>query len=220
MRSSIGSIQRSAAAVDPSGSAGARTGRPVRGMTVDGQVTIPATAGSLDQGAGRSVLTHELVHVQQQRDLGAAMPAPGSESAHRLESAARLAESAVAWEELTLARPQSRPLTTPDSTASAAMTVSRSVGAPVPIGAQPSMHAAMQLADGDAPAPAPDTSAPVTSAAPASAPAGSPGAGATPHMSDRDLEEMLHRLYPRVRRHLSTDLLVARERAGMLADRR
>jgi hypothetical protein len=39
-------------------------------------------------------------------------------------------------------------------------------------------------------------------------------------MSDRDLDEMLQRLYPRLRRSLSSELLVARERAGMLADLR
>jgi len=209
------SIQRSAAAIPPTPAASVR---PVRGMTVDGHVTIPASVGSLDHGAGRAVLAHELVHVQQQRDLGAAMPAPGSESAHRLESAARTAEAAVAWEELALARPGSRQ-SAADASAQAPVTVSRAMGAPTGRTATRAVHAAMQLADGDAPAPAPDTSAPSTSSS-APATAGGPTAGAAATMSDRDLDEMLQRLYPRLRRSLSSELLVARERAGMLADLR
>ncbi|MET0771468.1 MAG: hypothetical protein ABWZ82_00160 [Candidatus Limnocylindrales bacterium] len=50
------------------------------------------------------------------------------------------------------------------------------------------------------------------------APAGTSG-GAGP-MPERDLDEMVRRLYPRLRRSLSSELLVARERAGTLADLR
>jgi hypothetical protein len=39
-------------------------------------------------------------------------------------------------------------------------------------------------------------------------------------IAERDLEEMVRRLYPRLRRSLSSELLVARERAGTLADLR
>lgn len=44
------------------------------------------------------------------------------------------------------------------------------------------------------------------------------GVGAS--LGERELDEMVRRLYPRLRRSLSTELLVARERAGMLADLR
>ncbi len=44
--------------------------------------------------------------------------------------------------------------------------------------------------------------------------------GSATSVADRDLDEMVRRLYPRLRRSLSTDLLVARERAGTLADLR
>jgi hypothetical protein len=47
--------------------------------------------------------------------------------------------------------------------------------------------------------------------------AGASGPGAMP---ERDLETIAHRLYPRLLRRLSSELLVARERAGVLADRR
>ena len=39
-------------------------------------------------------------------------------------------------------------------------------------------------------------------------------------MPERDLETIAHKLYPRLLRRLSSELLVARERAGVLADRR
>jgi hypothetical protein len=72
-----------------------------------------------------------------------------------------------------------------------------------------------------------ETTAPQASAA--SAPDGAPsGAGSTPGspgspvspIAERDLDEMVRRLYPRLRRSLSSELLVARERAGTLADLR
>lgn len=37
-------------------------------------------------------------------------------------------------------------------------------------------------------------------------------------MADRDIDEMVRRIYPRLRRSLTSELLVARERAGTLAD--
>jgi hypothetical protein len=64
------------------------------------------------------------------------------------------------------------------------------------------------------------------------APGGAPGEGtststtaraapsATGSVAERDLDEMVRRLYPRLRRSLSSELLVARERAGTLADLR
>jgi hypothetical protein len=53
---------------------------------------------------------------------------------------------------------------------------------------------------------------------PSTAASAAPG-GAT-SVAERDLEEMVRRLYPRLRRSLSSELLVARERAGTLADLR
>ena len=192
------------------------SGLSARGATVDGHVTIPAEIGPLDRGSGRAVLAHELVHVQQQRTLGAQMPAPGSESAHRLESVARTAEAAASWEELTLAKPATRPAPA-DAPPSAGMTVSRTTGGPPQGRATTAVHVAMQLADGDAPPPAADTTEVAgTPAAAGGGASGATGVGAT--LSERDLDEVLRRLYPRLRRSLSSELLVARERAGMLAD--
>jgi hypothetical protein len=52
----------------------------------------------------------------------------------------------------------------------------------------------------------------------AAAPPTTPGGGSAAPIADRDLDEMVRRLYPRLRRSLSSELLVARERAGTLAD--
>jgi hypothetical protein len=47
-----------------------------------------------------------------------------------------------------------------------------------------------------------------------------PGGGPLAGGSDKDLDELAHRLYDRIRRRLSRELLADRERAGMLTDLR
>jgi hypothetical protein len=47
--------------------------------------------------------------------------------------------------------------------------------------------------------------------------AGAP-TGASGQLDDRAVEDLLRRLYPRLRMQLSRELLVARERAGLLTD--
>jgi hypothetical protein len=77
-----------------------------------------------------------------------------------------------------------------------------------------------RAADGSA------TDATAEPAAAASTPASTTGggpdtsSGAGTAIADRDLDEMVRRLYPRLRRSLSSELVVARERAGSLADLR
>ncbi|MFN8518221.1 MAG: hypothetical protein U0667_02260 [Chloroflexota bacterium] len=72
----------------------------------------------------------------------------------------------------------------------------------------------------DDPTPSEDTSAPPTASAGPTATTAQPAspAGGATTIADRDLDEMVRRLYPRLRRSLSSELLVARERAGTLAD--
>lgn len=70
---------------------------------------------------------------------------------------------------------------------------------------------AVQTADAEA---APAASVP---AVPVAEAASSVAATATA-MSERDLEELLRKLYPKLRHHFARELLVARERAGSLAD--
>ena len=53
----------------------------------------------------------------------------------------------------------------------------------------------------------------------ATAGAGGVAAGASPiGLGERDLEDLLRKLYPKLRTQLSRELLVARERAGLLTD--
>jgi hypothetical protein len=73
----------------------------------------------------------------------------------------------------------------------------------------------------------PDASSPRTAtatsgqdSAPGAAATTAPSGGPATTIAERDLDEMVRRLYPRLRRSLSSELLVARERAGTLADLR
>jgi hypothetical protein len=59
----------------------------------------------------------------------------------------------------------------------------------------------VQLAEGDAPAAAPP-----------------PGGGGGTPQGDREIEELVRKIYPRLRHRLAGELLVSRERAGYLAD--
>ena len=59
-----------------------------RAVTRGGEVFIPDSAGTLDSGAGRGLLAHELTHVIQQRRLGTSVPLEHSPAGRRLESEA------------------------------------------------------------------------------------------------------------------------------------
>jgi hypothetical protein len=74
-----------------------------------------------------------------------------------------------------------------------------------------------EVTAGEAPAPAPgEASAPVVAG---SAGAG-PAAGESPGRSDKDLDELGRKLYDRISLQLRRDLLIQRERAGMVTDLR
>jgi hypothetical protein len=61
---------------------------------------------------------------------------------------------------------------------------------------------------------------PGTSAAPAEQPAGGAGSGEPPEPPELDLDDLARRLYERIRRRLRAELLIDRERAGLIADLR
>ncbi len=67
-----------------------------------------------------------------------------------------------------------------------------------------------------------ESPAPVDGSAPMAAPAAGagPSAGASPAQSDRDLDELARKLHDRISMHLRRDLLIQRERAGMVTDLR
>ncbi len=66
----------------------------------------------------------------------------------------------------------------------------------------------------------PGGGAPMSGAAPVAADAGIPAAGAAPADRERELDDLARRLYGRIRSRLASELLVDRERAGMITDLR
>ena len=60
-----------------------------KAFTAGGEVFLPDWHGSTTGGEARSILTHELTHVAQQRRLGSALPDEASPAGTELESEAR-----------------------------------------------------------------------------------------------------------------------------------
>jgi len=61
---------------------------------------------------------------------------------------------------------------------------------------------------------------PTVASAPVAAPVAGPAASAAPGQSDKDLDELGRKLYDRISLQLRRDLLIQRERAGMVTDLR
>jgi hypothetical protein len=202
----------------------AATALQARAFTQGDDVYLPAAHGPLNSGPARALLAHELTHVAQQRRLGSALPPEPSAGGQNLEAEARGMEStAFNSPEMTLApRVQSAPANgaTPSQQAtSIEATASQLIGSGM----------ATRAVDGSlifrapegAPAAAPWASSSSPSvqreAAPAVAPAAPKASTAT---SDAELEELARKLYEPIRSRLRAELLIDRERAGMIADLR
>ncbi|MBA2254592.1 MAG: DUF4157 domain-containing protein [Chloroflexi bacterium] len=218
-------VSREAIAVDR-GDAVTTAARAIgaRAFTDGVAISVPADAGSLASGRGRALVAHELAHVGQQARLGTALPEPGSSGQQDLETEARQAESWSLWNDLRLA-PNAGTSAAEDDRGEAplpALAVSRAGmdGSTTAPGRPPartsdlsaasarsaSPPATLHGAEGDAPPPAPA--------------AGESSTGAGMAMSDREAEDLLRRLYPKLRHQLASEFLVARERAGFLTDLR
>jgi hypothetical protein len=206
-------------------------------------IVLPASHGPLDSGRGRSLLAHELVHVGQQRRLGTALPHEGSAAGQQLEQEARSAERLV--ETTTTTR---MPATTPASGLPLARPGARSSSqaSPAPGGGsnaevQRAVDGALTLAGRGSRSAGGDQTASLTpgtalmatnsgddlvgtqraSADPApttSQPSG--GTGGTLGQDDQDLDELARKLYDRIRFRLSRELLLDRERSGLLTGSR
>ena len=61
----------------------------------DDAVHLPSTAGRIDSVEARALIAHELVHLAQQRHLGAALPDETSAGGAHLEAIALAVEAAV-----------------------------------------------------------------------------------------------------------------------------
>ncbi|WP_406191540.1 MULTISPECIES: DUF4157 domain-containing protein [unclassified Streptomyces] len=69
--------------------------RNTRAFSRGGAVFLPADEGPLDSPRARPLLGHELVHVVQQRTLGAALPHPHTPHGQALEAQARAGEGVL-----------------------------------------------------------------------------------------------------------------------------
>jgi hypothetical protein len=200
-----------------------------RAYTTDGEIHLPALHGSLGEGSTRSLLAHELVHVAQQRDLGSSLPSEDSPAGRLLEAQATAMEHG--FSPATIGPPsRSSPsratgprgvMRAPETASSLPLSAARPL---LRVQRAPEEPSVVPAPEPEPPAPpAPPPSAPLVAAPaggpPASAaaegpPAGTPAAVGGP----AELDELARKLYERLRRQLTADLIVKREQAGILAD--
>jgi Domain of unknown function (DUF4157) len=168
-------------------------------FTAAGEVHVPAEVGPLDTGRGEELLTHELVHVVQQRSRPAepAVIEASPQGRALEEEAQRLAPAPDA-------APPVRPPRRPGVVLSEA-------GAEL---ARLKTLAAWPEPGAPAGAPSPAAAAPPAVQRAAEAPAQEAAGPGEPSQ-----DELLSRLYEQFSRRLRSELLVDRERAGILADR-
>ncbi|HUG48095.1 MAG TPA: DUF4157 domain-containing protein [Candidatus Limnocylindria bacterium] len=181
-----------------------------RAFTHGGEVFLPARHGPLNSGTARSLLAHELVHVAQQRSLGGELPAEDSPHGHALEAQARAAEMGETPLVLAAATRAGRETETatgdgvmrspqPEAFDGQAQDEPQSTGT--------TETAVVQLSTIQRAAEAPSAAAPAPSAA-----------GTT--RSEQELEELARQLYGRIHLRLRRELMVDRERAGLVFDGR
>jgi Domain of unknown function (DUF4157) len=176
-------------------------------------IALPSTHGSMQSGRGRSLLAHELTHVAQQRrhggGAGSALPGEDSPAGEHLELQARAVEQQAA---------QDMPLAPVASVASVqrATAIAESAAA---VASAPSFS--IQRDPESAPAPASSSSGgPANAPAPGAA-AGTASSSSPTHADhEQDMDELAGKLYDRIRGRLKSELLVDRERAGLLTDLR
>lgn len=217
-------------------SAGAEAAADLRAnaFTSGDTIVLPAGHGPLDSGRGRSLLAHELVHVGQQRRLGAALPHESSPAGRQLEQEARTAEGLVESVAATKARtpgmPLSRSQNQPSSGArlpaiGSSAEVRRAVDGALTLATPGAAPASGGAASPLAGAPTGTAIAEERSASPQRADASSPAPGPAPTAGARgddesELDELAHKLYERIRLRLGRELLLDRERSGLLSGSR
>lgn len=213
---------------------------PARAFTQHGEVYLPDEAGRLDEPRTRALLGHELVHAVQQRALGTDLPPEDSPAGAALEA------EAVATERWFLgagpapttlvhrpATPQPSPAPPqppeppPTSGFPQRATEQALEQPPTPQHHQESW----QLPNIPSPEPQPQPPQPPHQDAPDLTELQATVArladtvtkldGRRPEpQTCRELDDLAHRLYGRIRGNIRRELLVGRERAGLLADLR
>ena len=175
-----------------------------RAFTHEGDIYLPSSAGPLGSTTARRLVAHEMTHVAQQRTFGRNLPEESSSRGQELE---RLAVAAEQRLDLPLAQSQGI-----ESHADQHESLDGAQRKPATAAAHPhvetttiNLPASVQRAPD-----AGDTSGPGTPGSPKSA----------RPQSDADLEELAGQLYGRISRRLRRELLVDRERAGVMVDLR
>jgi hypothetical protein len=197
-------------------------------FTRGGEVFLPAHEGPPDEPVARGLLAHELTHAAQQRTLGPALPAEGSDAGQALEAEAVAAERwarglggdpAVAFPPGAAATVASSSWTAPWHSAPASGVQRQADDVTTAVAEPPS-----------APELPPGASAGDTPGSAAAAPADTELSQAREKLLDlsrrrpldldspNDLEELTMRIYHGIHRRLRRDLVVDRERAGRLGE--
>jgi uncharacterized protein DUF4157 len=211
-------------------------------FTSGSTIVLPSGHGPVDRGRGQSLLAHELVHVAQQRRLGAALPHESSSAGRELEQEARSAEHLVTTAAASRQRSGGLPLARSTSSQAAAGAPLPAVGASAdvrsaidgaltlarpahsqPVGGDPAAASGGAFlfaeAEGGVSPTAPqraDTAAPTSGPTPGAGPTLSSGRIDDPS----ELDELAHKLYERIRHRLGRELLLDRERSGLLTGSR
>jgi hypothetical protein len=199
-------VHRGAAASDLS------TALQARAFTSSGEIYLPASHGPLNAGPAKSLLAHELTHVAQQRRLGSSLPTEASPHGGALEAEAVAAESSGS---LPLAAP---PRPTKHEDAAGPLAAAGAQRAPI--------AAAARTGDPSAP-PADITETVRLSMGAQRAPMESASRRGTHanelagkgQRTEQELEDLAGQLYARIGSRLRRELLVDRERAGLVMDR-
>ena len=207
--------------------ANAAAGLEANAFTSGDTIVLPQHHGPLDRQRGQALLAHELVHVGQQRRLGASRPAEHTSSGQQLEREAQSAESLVnqlarraSFGDMPVAGAARRQAPTGVSTA-VDSEVRQATELALAVGA--SGAAGSDSFELPTTPPGEKTPGPQRAAA-ADTPNTTPGtvssSGPAIPEDDQDLEELARRLYERLRHRLRRELLLDRERSGFLADSR
>jgi len=180
-------------------------------FTIGDDIHLPSSQGPLEAHPARALLGHELAHVAQQRRLGGHMPAESSPAGQQLEDAAREAE---AWPQL-IEAPRS---SLPDGETPMARSATRTAGLAIATGQGRSAPDGSLIFQPPPPMSASAPSPPVAVSSIQRAPLSAPSLKTSGSITESDLENLAGKLYGRIRSRLRSELLVDRERAGLVTD--
>ncbi len=202
---------------DPSGTPSTRGEGPAA------DVNLPAAEWSLVSRSAEPRVAHPLTHLAQQPRLASAQPAEHSVTAQRLRAEALVVEpSWRAANDMPLAVSPPAAASRDRAAEAASPAVMRQVTEQMVALGQATQESGGSLVFN--PPPGVSTSpGPAVQRATVSSPtviAAGEGAAATANTQDAEMEELARKLYSRIRSRLWNELLVDRERAGLLTDLR